>query len=656
MNNIAFPFLFLLSCAAAGAIELEVSPHGRLNSLEAARDRIRELKRNGLKEPVTVVLRAGTYRLDRPFVLKPEDSGTPEHPIVYTARPGERVVISGGRVISGWRKGEGSLWTMQLDDVRNGSLYFRQLFIQGNRAQRARTPNLGYYRIEGPSSKAELFRLKYSGGNIQKQWAGSEAEVVVLLEWTEIRRPIVKVEEAQRIAVLAGNMGGTAIAVPWEVDARYFIENAPDGLDSAGEWRLDRKTGILSYWPAGGGDLAQQETVVPALRQLVRLEGQPEQARFVRNVTFRGLEFRHTDWTMGPEGYGDNPQAAAMVPAAFDAVGARDCAVEACTFANLGGYALWFGRGAKGNRLVGNHVFDTGAGGIKIGDAELHHADQERSSGNTVTDNHLHNLGVVYPEAVGIWIGQSSRNTVSHNRIHDLFYTAITVGWTWGYGPADCDGNRIEFNHLHHIGQYILNDLGGVYTLGRQTGAVIRNNLIHDVTSFGVRARGIYLDEGSEGILVENNVVYACKNAGFHQHYGRDNVVRNNIFAFNQESQFTLARAEPHRSYRFERNIVYHLAGRLFGGPWAAQSIQADRNLYFSGTPEGALFSGRSLDQWRSLGRDTESLIADPKFVDPGRFDFTLKPDSPALRLGFKPIDLSSVGPRDITGLGSLRH
>jgi len=510
-------FMWLsLCCGAALAVQLEVSPKGPLKSLEAARDKIRALKQSGLNEAVTVMVRAGTYRLTRPFVLKPEDSGTAEHPIVYAAHPGERVVISGGRAIGGWRKSEGSLWTTQVDDVRDGKLYFRQLFVQGQRAQRARTPNLGYHRIEGPSSKDQLFRLKYSGGNIRKEWVGSEAEVVVLLEWTEIRRPILRIDEAQRIAVLAGDMGGTSIAVPQEPDARYFIENAPDSLDSQGEWLLDRKSGVLSHWPAGGGDFARQEAVVPVVEQLVRLEGEPERSQFVRHITFRGLEFRHTDWTMGPKGYGDLPQAAVTVSAAFDAVGARDCVVEYCTFANLGGYALWFGRGAQRNRLVGNHLFDAGAGGIKIGDTEIHQSDDERSFANVVTDNHLHNLGAVFPEAVGVWIGQSSRNIVSHNLIHDLFYTAISVGWTWGYGPADCDGNRIEFNHLHHIGHYTLNDLGGIYTLGRQTDAVIRNNLIHDVTSFGIRGRGIYLDEGTAGLLVENNVVYACMSAWFH--------------------------------------------------------------------------------------------------------------------------------------------
>jgi len=150
----------------------------------------------------------------------------------------------------------------------------------------------------------------------------------------------------------------------------------------------------------------------------------------------------------------------------------------------------------------------------------------------------------VYPSAIGVWVGQSSRNTISHNHIHDLFYTAISVGWTWGYAPNQCAGTLIEFNHLHHIGKDMLSDMGAIYTLGVQPGTVIRNNLIHDVQSFTYGGWGIYTDEGSSNLVIENNIVYRTKSAGFHQHYGRENLVRNNIFAFGKEFQLMRTRAE----------------------------------------------------------------------------------------------------------------
>lgn len=630
----------------APAATIEVSLDGPLRSLEAARDTIRSLRSAGSKEGFTVLVRGGTYRLSRPFVLTPEDSGTPEAPVVYAASPGERVIISGGRVIGEWRPGAEHIWTAQLDEVKGGRWYFRQLFIDGRRAQRARTPDMGYFRIEGPSSKDKPFRLRYSGSNMRKAWEGSGAEVQVLLGWTEIRQQIVRIDEGERVAVLSGDAGGTKAGIPEALDARYFVENVADGLDSAGEWYLDRKSGTLSYWPTGGEKLERAETVAPVVTQLVKLAGDPGKGLFIRNVAFRGLHFADADWDLPPEGHADYPQAAVHVKAAFEAIGAEDCALEDCSFSRIGGYAVWFGHGSKRNRIIGNHIWDIGAGGIKIGEPVTREQPAERNVEHVIEDNTIHHLGEVYPEAVGVWVGQSSRNIIAHNTIHDLTYSGISVGWIWSYDANQCQGNKIEHNHIYEVGKHTLNDLGAIYTLGQQPGTVIRHNLIHDVTSYGERSRGIYLDEGSTGILVENNIVYRCRSAGFHQHYGRDNIVRNNIIAFNHDAQVSRGRSEPHRSFTFERNIVYFDHGKLLAGAWSDTGFAVRNNLYFDARGGDLLFNGCPPDEWRGRTGDADSVIADPLFVNPGRFQFELRPDSPARRIGFEPIDLRDVGAR----------
>jgi parallel beta-helix repeat protein len=264
-----------------------------------------------------------------------------------------------------------------------------------------------------------------------------------------------------------------------------------------------------------------------------------------------------------------------------------------------------------------------------------------------VSDNHIHDIGLVFPPAVGVWVGQSSRNLIAHNHIHDLYYTAISVGWTWGYGPNQCNGNIIEYNHLHSIGKDMLSDMGGIYTLGMQPGTILRYNLIHDISSFTYGGWGIYPDEGSTGMVIENNVVYRCKSAGFHQHYGRENIVRNNIFALNRENQLMRTRAEPHLSFAFTGNIVYFDQGRLLGSNWTGEQFKMERNLYFDARSAGIRFAGRSFDEWRASGQDRESIVADPLFVNPANFEFRLRPGSPAAKIGFKPIDLSTVGPRN---------
>ena len=129
------------------------------------------------------------------------------------------------------------------------------------------------------------------------------------------------------------------------------------------------------------------------------------------------------------------------------------------------------------------------------------------NSDKLFSDNHIFDLGKIYPSAVGIWMGQSINSKISHNHIHDLNYTAISVGWTWGYAPQQCHHHIIEHNHLHDIGRGMLSDLGAIYALGVQPGTVIRNNLIHDVSCLAYGVGGIYLDEGSSDILLEHNVV-----------------------------------------------------------------------------------------------------------------------------------------------------
>jgi hypothetical protein len=637
-------FILLLGFAAVGTAEtFYVAPNGRdtwsgrlpepnaartdgpLATFTAARDRVREVKKTAGPDRHEIVARGGVYRLSGPLVLTAADSG-----VTYTAYPGEQPILSGGRLIAGWKQGSGKIWTAPVQSGWD----FHELFVGGRRAQRARTPNQGFFRIDGPSSQDKPFRLKFHGNEIRPEWAGKGVEVVALLAWSDLRMPVITVDEAAHVATL----GADPQPSNREVNARYYIENAPDALDSPGEWYLDRSAGLLSYWPLPDEDLSRAEVAAPVLEQLVRLE-------HARGVVFRGLVFRHTDWSVPAAGYADM-QAAVNVPAAFDAVLSTDCAVEKCVFHGLGGYAVSFGKGSTRDRATGNRMFDLGGGGVKLGEQDLPAAESDRSEDNVVSDNDIHDLGQVFAPAIGIWVGQSSGNVLAHNHIHDLFYTAISVGWTWGYGPNACKGNRIEYNHLHHIGNGMLSDMGAIYTLGIQPGTVIRYNLIHDVASFTYGGWGIYPDEGSTEMLIENNVVYRTKSAGFHQHYGRGNTVRNNIFAFGAEYQVMRTRAEQHQSFVFERNIVYFDRGHLLGqnwtdAPWPGCGTDCHQFLF----RDNLIFDARG-EPFALPPNSSGTVVADPGFENAESYDFRLRPDSAARKIGFQQIDLSEVGPR----------
>ena len=187
--------------------------------------------------------------------------------------------------------------------------------------------------------------------------------------------------------------------------------------------------------------------------------------------------------------------------------------------------------------------------------------------------------------------------------------------------------------------------MGGIYCLGIAPGTKLRYNHIHDVLSFYYGGWGLYTDEGSTDVLMENNVVYRTKDGCFHQHYGRDNIVRNNILAFSAtRGQIIRSREEEHRSFTFERNIIYCQPAPPLGGNWDNGNYALDHNVYWA-TGEQPKFPGElTFKQWQEKGQDTHSVIADPKCVDPANYDFRLQDDSPALKLGFQPIDLTTVG------------
>lgn len=629
------PALLLLCASALLAQTIVVSPDGPIKTLAEARDAARAERQKGVTGAITIQIGDGIYYLNDTLVLTPEDSNT-----IWEAAPGARPAISGGRVITGWKKGAGSIWTANAGDG-----YFHQLFVSSRRAQRARTPNYGFYRIDGPSPTDKPVRIHFRGNDIKPQWANSGAEVIALLAWADFRMPIVSVDEAAHSATLTLDPRPSNK----EVDARYYIENAPDALDSAGEWYLDWNTHVVSYWPLSGENMQTEQVIAPALVHLIRLEGNPEQHQFVRNVTFRGLRFEHADWTMDPNGYADT-QAAVPAPAAIEGIGALDTTIEKCTIAHSGGYAIFFGRGSKRTRVLASELFDLGGGGVKLGEPQQYPNDEDQNYENVVADDHIHDIGLVYAPAVGVWVLQSGRNQIVHNHIHDLFYTAISVGWTWGYGPNQSKGNVIEYNRIHDIGKNMLSDMGGIYTLGIQPGTRIRNNLIYNVSSFTYGGWGIYPDEGSSNMLIEDNIVYNCKSAGFHQHYGRENIVRNNIWAFNRENQLMRTRAEPHLSFTFEKNIVYFDEGRLLGSNWSGNQFIMKNNIYFDTRGQAIRFAGQSFQEWKAAGKDAGSIIADPLFVNASNLNFSLRPDSPALKLGFQQIDMTTVGPRVPSG------
>ena len=273
-------------------------------TLERARDAVRAAKASA-KDGISVVIGGGVYTLATPVVFAPEDSGTAEHPVRYIAKPGERPVFRGGRAIVGWSRVEGDLWRAEIPEVKAGTWYFRQLFVNGERRPRTKLPQDGYYKMAGGGTPPKR-SFKFNAGEIHPEWTNlNDVEVVVLQFWTDARLRIASIDAGSSMVTFTGDAFR-----PLDWNKGWYVENVREGLLAPGQWYLDRGTGVLTYWAKPGEDMEKAEVVAPVTRHWVRFEGDAANGKFIEHLAFEGLTFHCSDWTLDDTlGY-SYPQAA----------------------------------------------------------------------------------------------------------------------------------------------------------------------------------------------------------------------------------------------------------------------------------------------------------------------------------------------------------
>lgn len=655
-------------CIHAADITLYVAPKGNGNgtkksptSLEQAISMLPQLKMKNKKGSITILLKNGTYELNVPIHITPENGGTKDLKIIFKGDSHTNTIISGGRSIT--LTGE-KIVSADLSALLKGKEGMLQdIYINGKRAIRARTPNSGFLKFKKTTEKktsdlpwhqtttVQYFEIPVETYNELKKLTPQQ------LKYIRFNAYHKWIATSRTIDSLSSNTPGfystgQAMAPHNRIDesSTFFFENVANGLDMKNEWTIDENN-IVRYMPEDANK-KKVEAIIPVVEKLLIIEGNTENN--VNNVFFEGVSFCYSNKPFTASKYG---QAAAAIDAAIMLDDARNVHFENCNIMHTGQFAIWFQKNTKNCTMNKCYINDLGAGGVRIGTTELPKDTLTLTSNISIKNCIIHSGGKNYPQAVGVHIAHAANNNIVHNDIGDFGYSGISVGWVWGYTFNPSVNNKILYNRVHHIGWGILSDMAGIYTLGISPGTEVSHNVVHDVYSYGYGGWGLYTDEGSSNIRMEYNLVYNTKTGGFHQHFGKNNIINNNIIALNKKHLVQNSKIEDHLSFEFKHNILLSDGETFFQGCWKKGNIEMDNNCYWSlrndknpfmistGQYGSKPIDTLSFKQWQETsGRDKNSVFRDPGFKNPKKYDFKIKNNAVIQQIGFIPFDYEQAG------------
>ncbi|MBE9028311.1 right-handed parallel beta-helix repeat-containing protein [filamentous cyanobacterium LEGE 11480] len=487
-----------------------------IRTFQQAQKMVRD-RRSAMSQNLTVYLRGGTYQLEQPLQFTPADGGRDRFHVIYRAFAQERPVISGGLPVKGWRAVGRGLYRAPV-----GKTVFRQFYVNGQPATRARTPNVGQYlRLKKWHPEDQSIHVKTD--DLPPPNVLSNAEMVIQRAWNQSRLRIASTQsqgqETKIIAQAPERDRAFKQEFPYKDDNQaYHLENALPLLDAPGEWFLDTQQQAVFYKPRLGESIKTISAIAPQLETLIKVEGTTEVS--VQNLAFCHLDFQHTTWfEPNQQGYVgtqagipfDSKPATSAIVMRY----ARQIDFENNVLQNLGGMGLLLANGTQKITVNANLIKNIADNGISIGIPVVDtNAPRERVSGHIIANNYITQIGLDYFGAAGIFAGYASGLRIEHNELTQLPYSAISVGWGWTDKDTSLKNNLIRYNHIHRVSQ-LLFDSGAIYTLSKQPGTVISHNYIHDMGASewvpdgpGKQwLSGVYLDQGSSFIRVEHNVI-----------------------------------------------------------------------------------------------------------------------------------------------------
>jgi len=516
-----------------------------LKTVAKARDVVRGMTAT-MTADLTVYLRGGTYPQTSTLTFTNADSGKNGFYVKYVAYQNEQPIITGGKAITGWTTSSAGNGIYSASGVTTP---FRQLYVNGVKAIRARSPNLGangafaFNRITGADNTAQ--NIQIASSEIASFNNLTKAEMHVMTGWGDNTLRLASFTTSGSTATLkiqspeAGivfvrpypHLGGQFSTFQKHV---YYFENALELLDQPGEWYLDETQSVLHYKPRSGEDMTKATVVAPMLETVVSIKGTStsDQAGY---LWFQGITFAHSTF-MRPSQSGfcdaqagqynltatsDNKQTIGRPPAGVSVMNANHIHFERNIFTQMGATGLDFISGTHDDMVIGNVVTEIAGNGISIGkfaasDTTEYHVPynptdkNEICTNDTIKDNYIHHVTTEFQGGTGIAAGYPKQIDIQHNEVAYTNYTAISVGYGWTSTVNAMATNKINNNNIHHAVQ-ILADGAGIYTLSnQQPNSQMQYNYLHDYqtsTWADYGSLGIYLDEQTSGYTISHNAM-----------------------------------------------------------------------------------------------------------------------------------------------------
>ncbi|MGJ8630569.1 MAG: right-handed parallel beta-helix repeat-containing protein [Glaciecola sp.] len=672
---------------------------GPFGSLHRARDAVRSLRKQQTKTNIVVLIRGGYYQIDQTLVFGLEDSSEGDASITFAAYPNEKPIFSSGKRVTGWQKApsdlaglpekaRGKVWQADIDQM------YTTLYDEEGMLPRARSESF-------VAAKMGKRNLVHFPKGMLKNW-DNVADVELFVRphhaWIMNVLPLVSVDEKKQTAQ-------TKLEATYSINPLHFLkdtkniffENVVDVLDAPGEWAINSKTGKVYLWPRKGQP--SKATIAPQLLEYIRIEGsidtQAEKDIPVKNLHIEGLTFMHGkrfDLHADDKGLQHDWDFHDKASTLVRLRGAEGCSVNNCHFMHSGSGAIRLDLHAQNNQIMNNQIEYLGGAGILL--AGYGPGTKDVNHHNQVINNHIHHIGQIYAHSPGVFVWQSGENVVANNLIHHTQYCGVivsgcmthffdkkpqreltkTIRWNevkklpgkQKYTLNDVKpylhsyNNKIQNNEIHHAME-TLGDGNAIYIRGAGSGNIIRRNYIHHLVQPMIMQAAIRTDGGQMDTLIAENIIYKCTSQGIILKL--NNRAENNIIVdiiAPPRGFYVSLREGPSQGAAVKNNIFYSTTSDVdfvnelpAGGKNTsedrrgralalAKDTEADHNVYYCKSDLNIAHT--FLAKQQSDGIDSNSLVADPLFTDMANEDFSLRPDSPALKLGFVPIDMNSIG------------